>query len=99
MSGFNPLKIIIPLLLALLSVSLMSQWYASNVSFPRYCKNPETSLNAVEVLIQDEPAIDDGQRRQYMIAAKILFLHPQHHNESKPDYLLRLRHLMLVKCQ
>lgn len=96
---FKPIKIIIPVLLALLSISLMSQWYANNISFPRYCKNPERALNAVQVLLQDEPVIDDNQRRQYMIAAKILFLHPKNNHESKSDYMLRLRHLMLAKCQ
>jgi hypothetical protein len=96
---FNPLKIIIPVLLALLSVSLMSQWYANNISFPRYCNNPEETLNALQVLLQDEPVIDNDQRRRYMIAAKILFLHPKDSNESESDYMLRLRHLMLTKCQ
>jgi hypothetical protein len=96
---FNPLKIIIPVLLALLSVSLMAQWYANNVSFPRYCNSPEETLNALQVLLQDEPVIDNDQRRRYMIAAKILFLHPKDYDESKSDYMLRLRHLMLVKCQ
>jgi hypothetical protein len=96
---FKPIKIIIPVLLALLSISLMSQWYANNISFPRYCKSPERALNAVQVLLQDEPVIDDNQRRRYMIAAKILFLQPKNNHESKSDYMLRLRHLMLAKCQ
>lgn len=98
-SRFNPLKIIIPVFLALLSVSLMSQWYAGNVSFPRYCKSPDTTLDALQELIKDNPVIDNDQRRRYMIAAKILFLHPKHNDESKSDYMLRLRQLMLKKCQ
>lgn len=96
---FNPLKIIIPVLLALLSVSLMSQWYANNVSFPRYCKSPETTLTALAELLEEESLLDNDQRRQYMIAAKILFLYPKHNDENKTDYLLRLRQLILVKCQ
>ena len=96
---FNPLKIIIPVLLALLSVSVMSQWYARNVSFPRYCNSPDTTLAALQELLDERAEIDNDQRRQYMIAAKMLFLHPKHNNESKTDYLLRLRHLMLAKCQ
>jgi hypothetical protein len=96
---FNPLKIIIPVLVALLSVSLMSQWYARNVSFPRYCKDPDTMLNAVQEMIKENPQIENDQRRQYMIAAKMLFLHPKNNHESATDYMARLRQLMLVKCQ
>ena len=98
-SRFKPLKIVIPVLLALLSISLMAQWYAHNVTFPRYCKNPEATLQTVEELVNDDAEIDNNERRQYMIAAKILFLHPKNNNESKSDYMLRLRQLMMVECQ
>lgn len=96
---FNPLKIIIPVLLALLSVSLMSQWYASQVSFPRYCNSPEATLAALQVLLEEEAVIDNDQRRKYMVAAKMLFLHPRENNESKTGYLQRLRHLMRAECR
>ncbi len=95
---FNPLKIIIPVLLALLSISVMSQWYANNVSLPRYCKDPETALSALQVLIEEEPTIDNDQRRRYMVAAKLLFLHPMHTNENKSDYIMRIRGLMAQEC-
>jgi len=96
---FNPLKIIIPVLLALLSVSLMSQWYASQISFPRYCKSPEITLKALRELLEAVPVIDSAQRRQSMIAAKILFLYPMYGNENNSDYLLRIRQLMSVECR
>ncbi|MCP3686814.1 MAG: hypothetical protein GY784_00230 [Gammaproteobacteria bacterium] len=96
---FNPLKIVIPVLLALLSVSLVSQWYAKNIGFPRYCKQPDVTLDNVRDLIEEGALIDNEQRRQYMIAAKILFMHPRLNDESKTDYLQRLRHLMLAECQ
>lgn len=96
---FNPLKIIIPVLLALLSISVMSQWYARNVSLPRYCKSPETALSVLQVLIEEELTIDNDQRRQYMVAAKLLFLHPMRNNESKSDYILRIRRLMALECR
>ncbi len=96
---FNPLKIIIPVLLALLSVSLMSQWYAKNIGFPRYCKQPDVTLENLRKLIEEGALIDNEKRRQYMIAAKILFMHPRLYDESKTDYLQRLRHLMLAECQ
>ena len=95
---FNPLKIIIPVLLALLSVSLMSQWYARQVSFPRYCSSPEATLAALQVLLEEDGVIDNDQRRKYMVAAKMLFLHPRENNETSADYLQRLRQLMLSEC-
>ena len=95
---FNPLKIIIPVLLALLSVSLMSQWYANNISLPRYCENPQKALQSLRGLMDESMALRDEQRRQNMIAAKLLFLHPQQSEESSEDYLQRLRYLMLSEC-
>ena len=95
---FNPLKIIISVLLALLSVSLMAQWYANNISLPRYCENPQKALQSLQGLMDESTALKDEQRRQNMIAAKLLFLHPQQSDESSVDYLQRLRYLMLSEC-
>jgi hypothetical protein len=95
---FNPFKIIIPVAVALLSVSLMSQWYANNISFPRYCKNPERALTSLQNLMKQSTTIDHEQRRQTMIAAKLLFLHPVQAGETRADYLQRLRYLMLTQC-
>ena len=96
---FNPLKIIIPVFLALLFISLMSQWYANNVSLPRYCQDPQKALQSLEGLINDSSRLKDEQRRQDMIAAKLLFLHPRLSDESSEDYLQRLRYLMLSECE
>lgn len=95
---FNPLKIIIPVLVALLSVSVMSQWYANNVSLPRYCEDPQKALRSLRILIDDPSQLEDNQRRQNMVAAKLLFLHPQQGDETSADYLQRLRYLMLSEC-
>ena len=95
---FNPLKVIIPVLIALLSVSLMAQWYANNVSMPRYCKKPQQTLRYLSQLLDNKNTITTEQRRQTMIAAKLLYLHPQKQSESKGDYLRRLRYLMLNQC-
>ena len=98
-AGFNPLKIIIPVLLALLSISLMSQWYANNISFPRYCKQPEVTLQFLHALVVEDVKIDNDQRRQYMIAAKLLFLYPKESSESSSDYMLRMRQLIMSECR
>ena len=95
---FNPLKVILPVLFALLSVSLMAQWYASNVTLPRFCKDPQQTLRQLSKLLDDKASIYTEQRRQTMIAAKLLFLHPMQQDESKSDYLRRLNYFMLNQC-
>lgn len=97
--GFKPLKIIIPVLLALLSISLMSQWYARNISVPRYCNDPLKTLQRLEELLDETSSINNEQRRQYMIAAKLLFLHPRQNDESRSDYIQRLRYFILTQCE
>ena len=95
---FNPLKVIIPVLLALLSVSLMAQWYARNVSMPRYCEKQQLTLRYLSQLLDNIDTTTTDQRRQTMIAAKLLYLHPREQSESKEEYLSRLRYLMLNQC-
>lgn len=95
---FNPLKIFIPVLMTLLLISVMAQWYASNISFPRYCKNPEKTLLNLGKLLDLNETPDKSQRRQYMIAAKLLFLHPKQNDESRHEYLQRLHYLLMKKC-
>ena len=95
---FNPLKIILPVLGALLSVSLMAQWYASHVSLPRYCENPDQALHSIERLLRDQADLDRANRRNDMIAAKLLYLLPQQSGESSAAYLQRLRYRLLSEC-
>ena len=95
---FNPLKIIIPVLLALLSISLMAQWYANNIILPRYCEDPQKALQSLRELMDESSQLKHQQRRQNMIAAKLLFLHPQQSDESSENYLQRLRYLIQSEC-
>lgn len=97
--GFSPLKIIVPVLLALLAISTMAQWYARHVSLPRYCAQPDITVQNLERLLDETPKIDDAQRRGYMVAAKILFLHPREDSENKADYLARVRLLISSECR
>jgi hypothetical protein len=96
---FSPFKIIIPVLFTLLAISLMAQWYASNVTLPRYCENPEKALHNLDRLLTPDATIDNDQRRDYMISAKLLFLHPQQEDETVDEYKQRLRYLLLNECQ
>ncbi len=97
--GFSPLKIIVPVLLALLAISAMAQWYARHVSLPRYCGQPDIAMQNLASLLDENPKIDDAQRRGYMVAAKILFLHPREGGENKADYLARVRRVILSECR
>jgi len=97
-SGFNPFKIIIPVIIALLLISLISQWYAANVLVPRYCNQPERALLSLEILLDESSPLLDQKRLQTMIAAKLLFLYPRQSEESKSAYLRRLQHQIQVQC-
>ncbi len=97
-SPFNPLKIVLPVLAALLAISLMAQWYASHVSLPRYCDDPDRALRSLQRLLQDQASLDRNNRRRDMIAAKLLYLLPQQSGESERAYLQRLRYRLLSEC-
>ncbi len=96
---FNPLRVVIPVLAALLAVSVLAQWYARSVSLPRYCEDPVDTLDHLErILAEDRPA-GDGSRRPYVVAAKLLFLVPRGAGEEPSTYLDRVRRHLRVQCE
>jgi len=96
---FSPWPLILVITATLLLVPVWSYWYADHVSLPRYCKNPELSLQQLEQVIREKKPAGDGERKPYIIAAKLLFLVPQDSNESIPAYLSRIRGILRVQCQ
>ncbi len=96
--NFNPLKVILPVLVMLFLISSWIQWYSSEVSIPRYCEDPVQTIKYLKkVIIEDRPA-GDNPRRPYLIAAKLIFLVPRQGNEPVEDYLDRVEAYLQKKC-
>ena len=98
-TAFHPLRIVIPVLLLLVGISLWANWYTDAVSIPRYCENPQQTLIYLQdVITKQRPAGDEG-RRSHLIAAKLLFLVPQQANETVPDYIHRIEQRLRQDCR
>ena len=98
---FRLWPLVLGVLLTLLTISFATQWYAQNVSMPRYCEDPVQALEHVRQLLTEEsPAGDSFEaRRPYIIAAKLLFLVPRKSDEDDTAYLLRIRQHLEQQCR
>ena len=96
---FSPLRVVVPVLAGLLSVSALAQWYARSVSLPRYCENPTRTLTHLERILAENRPAGDGSRRPYIVAAKLLFLVPRGADEGRGAYLDRVRRHLQGQCQ
>jgi len=75
-----------------------ADWYAKNSALPRYCANPQQSVEIVrEILTSDTPG-EGKERRPYIVAAKLIFLVPQEQGETMQAYMTRLRHRISQSC-
>ncbi len=95
---FNVWGVIFFVVLALLAISLLSQWYAQQVTLPRYCENPEQTLQLLQKIISEERPAGNETRRPYLIAAKLLFLLPRQVDETLPAYLDRIHTHLQEQC-
>lgn len=95
---FNPLQVIIPVLLLMLSVSFAARWYSQQVSLPRYCENPEQTLMYLQKIITETRPAGEQSRRPYIIAAKLLFLLPRESLETEQVYIERVRQHLKRQC-
>jgi hypothetical protein len=98
-STFKPWRIIIFVALTLLAISLLSRWYAQQVTLPRYCENPEQTLHLLQQILTEARPAGDETRRPYIIAAKLLFLVPRQADEAIPAYLNRVRDHLREQCR
>lgn len=97
-TGFRPVPLVLSVLVLLSMIFVASRWYASTVSIPRYCAQPELALQRLAaVLTEDKPA-GDGPRRDFIVAAKLGFLLPSHTDEPTDTYLHRLRQHLEREC-
>ncbi len=91
-----PLVAVIAVLM--LSVSSAIEWYADEVSLPRYCGDPDKALHYLEADLREQRPAGDDSRRPYLIAAKLLFLVPRESEEPIPDYLNRVELEIRRRC-
>lgn len=85
--------------LVLVGVFDAAEWYAEQVSIPRYCESPDATLERVrETLSQQRPA-SEASTRPYVIAAKLIYLVPRNDGESLEAYLGRLRLRIAESCR
>lgn len=96
---FRPLGLIAAVAAVMLLVNLSVQGYARAVLLPRYCGDIDRTLGHLErVLTRPHPA-PAGERREYLIAAKLLFLVPQQAGEPVDAYLARIRSGLQERCR
>lgn len=75
-----------------------AEWHAGAVSLPRYCDDPRFHLEYVREILTKETPAGEGQRRPYLIAAKLLYLEPRRNEEPIDPYLARLERRIAETC-
>ncbi len=86
-------------LVIMLLISVWARWYGQQVSLPRYCENPQGTLQYLEKVLVDKRPAGDEARRPYIVAAKILFLLPRRQGEGQVAYLDRIRTYIQDTCR
>ena len=99
-TNFKPLRFIFIIFLIMLGISQAVKWYSTSVTLPRFCEDPQATLHHLEELINNPTPAEDSRasRRPYIIAAKLIYLIPQHSNESNSDYLHRVESELSKRC-
>jgi len=95
---FRPIRLILIILTILLGISGAAQWYSSNVTMPRYCEDPATVLSRVYQVLTEETPAGAGDRKPYIIAARLTFLLPRESNEPLTSYMSRLQRHVEQQC-
>lgn len=75
-----------------------ADWYAKNAALPRYCENPQQSVEIVREILTSAAPGEGKARRPYVVAAKLIFLVPQEEGEVMEAYMRRLRHRISQVC-
>ncbi len=75
-----------------------ADWYANNSALPRYCGNPQQTVEIVREIITSNTPGEGRKRRPYIIAAKLIFLIPQEVDEPLDTYITRLRQRISQAC-
>ena len=96
---FRPMKMVLVVLLIVLGISGAAQWYSSNITLPRYCNDPIQTLQHVRRLLTEREPAGQGERKPYIIAARLTFLIPRESNEGLKAYLDRLKQHIDTQCR
>lgn len=96
---FRPLRLVAVVLVIMLAITLAAQWYSRNITMPRYCQDPAETLVRVEKLLSERRPAGDGDRKPFIIAARLTFLIPREPNELLRDYLTRLQLHIDQQCR
>jgi len=75
-----------------------AEWRAENTLLTRYCDDPQAHVDRVVRIIEESDPVTDGERRAYIIAAKLLFLVPRGDGEAVTAYRLRLKAEIEASC-
>ena len=94
----RPVRLVLAVLILLSMIFFASRWYATTVSIPRYCAQPETALHLLAAVMSEQKPAGDGPRRDYVVAAKLEFLLPARSDETAEAYLRRLRDHLRREC-
>lgn len=96
---FRPARLILIILLILIGISSAAQWYSRNVTMPRYCEDPVTTMEKVYRLLTEKKPAGDGDRKPFIIAARLTFLIPRESDEPLTAYMSRLQRHVDQQCQ
>ena len=96
---FQPVRLVLVVLVVLLLVSFAGDWYAGQVSLPRYCQQPELVLRRLAAIATESRPATEEVRRDYIVAAKLEFLVPRIADETLDDYLQRMQHRLEQQCR
>ncbi len=96
---FRPLRLVAVVLVIMLVISAAAQWYARSVTLPRYCQDPVQTLARVRELLTERRPAGDGDRKPYIIAARLTFLIPREGDEPLDAYLERLQRHIDRQCR
>lgn len=97
--GLRPVRLVLVVLAALLLIFHASDWYAAQVSLPRFCRDTELALERLAVVVNANGAVRDEVRREYLVAAKLAFLVPPAADEAHEAYLQRVRRRLDQQCR
>ena len=97
--GFQPLRLVLTVLAALLLIYFGGGWYVGQASLLRYCQQPELALQHLATVINEERPAGELHAYEYVVAAKLEFLVPRAADESVERYLRRMRIRLEQQCR